>query len=320
MTTPLYKEIGGYFGLELNQQYNNIKNAVALNSARNCLRYVIKAYNITEIHLPQYTCPVVWQAVQKEGCKIKFYHIDKNFMPICEFKEDDYIVYTNYFGVCTNNVKILSKKYKNLIVDNAQSFYTPRYGLASFNSIRKFFGVSDGALLYCDKRLNTEFEQDTSYQRFSHLLKRIDISAKFGYNDFVTNDDSLINDNIKTISKLTKEIFNSIDTEEARKKRIENYNYLSDKLTEINELNLSPIDAPMVYPLLIKQGGLREKLIKNNIYVAQYWSPVNSDSLESELQQYLLPLPIDQRYDINDMKKIIEVININNIICKNFVM
>jgi len=311
MTTLLSKDIGGYFGLELNPQYDNIKDAVALNSARNCLRYVIKAYGIKEINLPQYTCPVVWQSVQKEGCKIKFYHIDKNFMPVCEFNENDFIVYTNYFGVCTKNVKELEKKYKNLVVDNAQAFYTPKFGLASFNSIRKFFGVPDGALLYCDKKLAASIEQGTSYQRFSHLLKRADVDAKFGYSDFVTNDDSLIDEDIKGLSNLTKAIFNSIDTKSAKLIRIKNFEYLTSELKKMNELSLSldTDDVPMVYPLVIKKDGLRAKLIKNNIYVAQYWSPIDSDSLESDFQKYLLPLPIDQRYNINDMKRIVEVIN-----------
>ena len=311
MNMRSYKEIGGYFGLGVNSIYDNVKNAVALNSARNCLRYLIKVYNIKDIYLPLYTCPVVWQAVQKEGCKIKFYHIDKNFMPICEFKDDDYVVYTNYYGVCTKNVKVLAKKYKKLILDNAQAFYTPRLGLASFNSIRKFFGVSDGALLYCDKKLDIELEQDTSYQRFSHLLKRIDVNAKFGYNDFVSNDDSLIDEDIKIMSNLTKAIFNSIDIDDAKKKRIENFEYLAGELNQINELDFSldVDDVPMVYPLLLKRDGLRAKLIKKNIYVAQYWSPIDSDTQESEFQKYLLPLPIDQRYSKEDMQRIVEVIN-----------
>ena len=197
MTTNLSKEIGGYFGLEIEQKFDNVKNQIALNSARNCLRYVIRAFNIKEIYIPYYTCPVVWQAIQKEHCKIKFYHIDKTFMPDIDLPSEAYIVYTNYFGICSKNVKDLTKKYKNIIVDNSQAFYMPKYGIASFNSIRKFFGVPDGALLYIDKRLNEDFEQDVSFNRCSHLLKRLDIDAQFGYKDFCKDDDSLIDEPIK---------------------------------------------------------------------------------------------------------------------------
>lgn len=311
MITNSFNEIGGYFELEMDSFYNNIPNdVIALNSARYALQYVIKAYNITEIHIPYYTCPVVWQAIQKEKCKIKIYHIDKNFMPVCDFNENDYILYTNYFGVCAKNVKFLTNKYKNLIVDNAQSFYMPKYGIASFNSIRKFFGVPDGSLLYSDKILNEDFEQDTSYQRSSHLLKRVDVNATFGYNDFVKNDDSLIDMSIKRMSNLTTKIFNSINIENAKIKRLENFNFLHEHLSSTNELSLSldVEDIPMVYPYLIKDEKLRSKLIENKIYVATYWDPMPENLVEGNLQKYLLPLPIDQRYGIKDMKKIIEVL------------
>ena len=133
------KEIGGYFELELPTQKEYWTNALKLNCARNALRYIIRAYTIKEINIPFYTCPVVWQAARSENCKIKFYHLDKNFMPAQNFGENDFVLYTNYFGICTKNAQILAKKYKNLILDNAQSFFTEKIGLASFNSSRKFF-------------------------------------------------------------------------------------------------------------------------------------------------------------------------------------
>lgn len=311
MTLSFSKEIGGYFGLEIDSKFDNISNNIALNCARNCLRYIIKAFQIKEIYVPFYTCPVVWQSIKKENCNIKFYHIDKNFMPTVEFPENSYILYTNYFGICAKNVKDLAKKYKNLIIDNAQAFYMPKYGIASFNSIRKFFGVSDGALLQTDKILEENFEQDTSYQRFSHLLKRLDINAQFGFQDFCNNDDSLINEEIKTISNLTKTIFNSIDIKEAKEKRLKNFAYLHKILNKNNELEfeLDTNDVPMVYPYLILDENLRAKLIQNKIYVATYWDPQPLNTQEGIFQKYLLPLPIDQRYSAEDLKKILEVIN-----------
>lgn len=305
------KEIGGYFGLGIEPKFNNIlDDAIALNDARSCLMYVIRAFGVKEIYLPYYTCPVVWQSVKKENCKMKFYHIDKNFMPTMEFPKDAYVLYTNYFGVCSKNVRVLAKKYKNLIIDNAQAFYMPKYGIASFNSIRKFFGVSDGAILVSDKILDDIFEQDTSYQRFSHLLKRLDVNAQFGYQDFCKNDDSLVNEGIKIMSNLTTIIFNSIDVEMARLKRLENFAYMDEHLGNSNELKLQleNDDVPMVYPYLNKKEGLRQKLIDSKIYVARYWSAMPEGYVESCFQKYLLPLPIDQRYSEDDMKRIVEKI------------
>ena len=59
--------------------------------------------------------------------------------------------------------------------------------------------------------------------------------------------------------------------------------------------------APMVYPFLAKNNlVLKQQLIKNNIYVATYWTNVigwleKSDTNEERWQRELLPLPIDQR-------------------------
>ncbi len=305
------KEIGGYFELELKEQYDNIGSSVALNCARNCLRYVIKAFDIKEIYLPFYTCPVVWQAVQKENCKIKFYHIDESFMPVGEFEQDAYILYTNYFGVCAKNVKSLAAKYKNLIIDNSQAFYMPEYGIASFNSIRKFFGVPDGALLHCDRNLNMQFEKSTSYQRSSHLLKRLDVSAQYGYQDFCNNDDSLIDEEIKTISNLTKALFNTIDVQKAKEKRIENYKFLSSALSSTNRLKieLDLDDVPMCYPYMTdKAPDLRKMLINNKIYIPIYWNNLSKETFEYILRNNILPLPVDQRYSKKDMQQILNVL------------
>lgn len=304
MITHSCKEIGGYFALDIK---NGIlpEDAIALNIARNCLRYVIRVNNIKKIWVPYYTCPVVWESIKKEDCEMNFYHINKSFLPQIKFGENDFILYTNYFGICANNVKLLAKKYKNLIVDNAQAYYMPAYGLASFNSARKFFGVPDGAFLYSKNRLDKELEVDkSSLERFSHLLKRVDSGASFGYEDYKNNDETLRFEDVKFMSNITKALIKGHDSEFEKLKRIENFNYLHSKLKDINELviELDKDDIPMVYPLLIEKDGLRDKLIKNKIYVAKYWDGIEENIEEQDLLNYLLPLPIDQRYTVDDME------------------
>ena len=84
-------EIGGYFGLELSKIWNsNIGGTIALNTGRNALRYIIKAFSIKEIWMPYYTCPIVWSAAKDENCKINFYHVDKNLMPTIIFDDNSY--------------------------------------------------------------------------------------------------------------------------------------------------------------------------------------------------------------------------------------
>ena len=93
------KDIGGYIEFSFDKGKAYHYNAIALNLARNCLRYVIETYKIKEIYVPTYTCPVIWQAIEKSNCRIKFYNINEHFLPECEFSTNDFVLYTNYFGI-----------------------------------------------------------------------------------------------------------------------------------------------------------------------------------------------------------------------------
>ena len=307
------KEIGGFFELEIQKRIPYFNDAITLNCGRSALRYIIRAFNIKKLHLPYYTCWSVIDTVKEEKVEIEFYNIDYNFMPTKEFNDSDFIIYTNYFGVCGDNVEKLSKKYRNLIVDNAQAFFSPlNFGIASFNSARKFFGVSDGAYLKSQKKLEQKFEKDISYKRALYLLKRLDVGANEAYNNFQMSEATFeLNKKIKTMSNLTSNILENIDYQYVKNKRLENFKIYHNKLKAKNELKIKPaaFDVPMVYPYMTKKEGLREKLIQNKIYVAKYWQPIDDNMTESLFQKYIIPLPLDQRYDKKDISLIIDLLD-----------
>ena len=310
--------IGGYFTLELPQREEYHKNAIRLNTGRNCLEYILRTRGYKKIFVPYYTCEAVMEPINKMDILYEYYHIDIHFeiRDHINLKADEALLYTNYFGLKQYYVEHLAKKVGNqLIVDNTQAFYAkPIQGIDTFYTCRKFFGVADGAYLYIDKLLDETFEQDESYDRMAHLLKRIDLSAEQGFVDFRRTDDSLNNQPIRKMSKLTQRIMQSIDYESAAKKRRENYLILYEVLGEKNnlELALNKDAVPMVYPFLSSIKWLREKLIENRVYVARYWPIVlewsTKDDIETLFTYQIQPLPIDQRYGEEDMKRIIEII------------
>lgn len=312
------KEIGGYFELECGHNTAYHENTVALNSGRNALRYVIRIYDIHTIYAPIYTCPVVWDAITAANCEIIPYDVDDNFMPIGNIPSDAFILYNNYFGICGNNTEMLSQKYKNLIIDNAQAFYVKNKGLASIYSPRKFFGLPDGGLVVCDKHLPNDFETAISYDLCSHLLKRLDLGANAGYPDFQQNDSALIGRPIKKMSKLTHALMGNLDYDFVRKQRIKNFDILHSALVEHNKININIAkdDVPMVYPFRTDDQTLRSRLIDNKIFVAKYWPKEENGCMGSALAENMantiIPLPIDQRYGYDDMHRILEVINANN--------
>lgn len=304
------KSIGGYFSLELYHGKEYWENAIRLNSGRNCLRYLVRSYGIKTLFVPSYTCPVVWDALKAEDCQLKYYSVDQNFFPLCEFPSDAYILYTNYFGVCTKNAVALSQQYPRLIVDCSQSFYSQRVGMASFNSARKFFGVPDGAYLFTDKKYIDGLRQDISFGRASHLLIRADIDAQSGYQIFHENEDAICKEDIKLMSKLTQRILMGIDYKHVADIRRSNYEQLHLALRDINRWKgeLSETDVPMVYPFLCPSSGLRQKLIEEQIFVATYWNGQKDSNVGLDLKENLLALPIDQRYNSKDMSRILNCI------------
>lgn len=310
--------IGGYFSLELPLREEYHKDAIRLNTGRNCLEYILRARGYKKVYVPYYTCEAVMEPINKLGIPYDFYHIDI-YLEICDrftLKADEALLYTNYYGMKQRYVEQLAEKVGHrLIVDNTQAFYAkPLNGIDTFYTCRKFFGVADGAYLYTEKVLDVAFEQDESYDRMAHLLKRIDLSAEEGFADFRKMDNGLDNQPIRKMSKLTQRIMQSIDYEAAANKRRENFKYLNEALGKENNLELSLNDdaVPMVYPFLTPIEGLREKLIENKVFVARYWPNVlgwtTKDDIEYLLAYQMQPLPIDQRYGSEEMQRVIDCI------------
>ena len=310
--------IGGYFSLELPLREEYHKDAIRLNTGRNCLEYILRVRKYSKVYIPYYTCEVILEPFRKIGVEYEFYHVDINLeiRDEIKLKVGEAILYTNYFGLKQRYIEQLAERVgSHLIIDNTQALYAkPIQGIDTFYTCRKFFGVADGAYLYTDKLLDEDFEQDESYDRMVHLLKRIDLSAEEGFVDFRRADDGLDNQPIRKMSKLTLRIMQSIDYEAAAMKRRENYLMLHKVLGEENNLELPFEDdaVPMVYPFLAPIKGLREKLIENKVFVARYWQNVldwtTKDDIEDLFAYQMQPLPIDQRYGVDDMKRIIDII------------
>jgi hypothetical protein len=313
------KAIGGYFELELRDGPFMHNDATLLNSGRNCLAYILEAQSISRIYIPKYTCDVLIEPLKRLNIDYSFYSIDQNL----EIKEnidlssDDLLLYTNYFGIKDSYSKELARRYQErLILDCAQAFFfKPPYSPHVFYSPRKFFGLPDGGMLYTNKRVARNLPTDHSYERFNHLLKRIDLGPEAAYEEFKQEDRSLDEQPVKQMSKLTQHLLKNIDFEAARKNRLENFKFLQEELKALNKLNINAeeLTGPLAYPLFTEDLSLRDKLISHKIYVPLYWPNVmewcKDGELEYHLAQGILPLPIDQRYGLSDMKKVIDVIN-----------
>lgn len=307
--------IGGYFELELPNHIELHSEAIALNSGRFCLEYLLRCRKYKKVLIPYYTCDSAVEPLKRLGIQYEFYHIDKPYRIVDDIylAPNEALLYTNYWGLQGNYCEELASKYgSQLILDYTQAFYSkPISGIDTFYSCRKYFGVPDGGYLYTDAVADYEIEQDESYGRMESLTKRIDISPEAGYDDFHKVSASFHNMPIRRMSKLTKRLMQSIDYERVAQQRIDNYNTLRRALGG-QELHYG--EVPMIFPYESADGqDLRKHLIDNKIFVAKYWPNVDEwteeDSTERLMANHILPLPIDQRYGKEDMNRIIEIIN-----------
>ena len=314
------RPIGGYFSLELPCSEEYHKDALRLNTGRNCLEYILRARKYNKVYIPYYTCEVVLEPFRKLGVVYEYYHVNEHleFAQDIQLHNGEALLYTNYYGLKQCYAEQLGRQYgSQLIVDNTQAFYAqPIFGIDAFYTCRKFFGVPDGSYLYIDKILDIELEQDISYERMLSLTKRIDLSPEAGYQDFRDVSKSLSNQPIKGMSKFTARMMQSIDYKVVANRRRENYQMLHEALGAGNNLALPLADdaVPMVYPYLVPGNGLRENLIENKIFVARYWPNVlewcKPNEWEYHLAKNMVCLPIDQRYNEEDMKRIVNLIKI----------
>ena len=311
------KAIGGYQELELRSGEHYHHKALHLNTGRNCLEYVIRARGYKKVYVPYYTCNVIYEALNKCNVEVENYHIGAGLCPANDFPlaNDAAILITNYYGLVDEGVKQMAKVYGNhLIVDNAQAFFAkPIPGVDTFYSARKFFGVPDGAYLYTDKHLGIELEQDQSWHRMRHLLLRADLSAEDGFKAYQAAEEALQNQPIKRMSQLTDKLLSSIDYKTISVRRRDNFMILHEALREKNIWKFElPADAtPLAYPLLTTDTGLRKRLIEKRIYVPTYWPNMYKASELNEVEhqlQSMLPLPVSQSYNAEDMQHIIDII------------
>lgn len=309
------KEIGGYLEFAELKGQAYYENAIALNTARNALVYLVRAKNIKKMYLPYYLCDSVSKVCDREKIEYEFYHTE-GFLPTFDkdLDEGEYLYLVNHFGQLKECVVDEYKsRYKNVILDNVQAFFTkPRKGVDTIYSCRKFFGVSDGAYLCSDcKRL--DITTDSSRERLTHLLGRYEGSASEYYREFQKNDEKFEYLELAEMSRFTRNILKAIDYDVIIKQRENNWDFLDKKFKNINKISPNKPCGPYMYPLRVENGeSIRKALAESKIYIPTLWPNVfQFDGCldEKNFVKNVLALPIDQRYNEADMQIIVDKIS-----------
>ena len=145
------------------------------------------------------------------------------------------------------------------------------------------------------------------------MVSRDETGEFFHYPNFLAADKYFKNEELVYMSNFTKNYLNAIDYNRIFKRRLENFKLLLERLSKYNHLELRNKELTYLYPLLISDGEeLRTYLKNNNIYAVKLWPNVLSNGANKEeidKVNNIVLLPIDQRYSLDAMEYISDVVD-----------
>ena len=303
------REIGGYLELERSCGSEYHQGALALNCARNCLAYLIEARGIRRLLVPSFLCASVSQTAGRYDIDVVEYPIGADFAPLYDQVDlggDGYLYLVNYYGQLSDERIREAKRLSGgrLIVDEVMNFYhMPVDGLDTIYSCRKFFGVPDGGYLYTSARIGRPLPADQSFDRMGFVLGRFERTANEFYPQAAANNSFFVTEPIKTMSPITHNLLRAVDYDRVAERRAANFAYLHHELADVNELSPTQPVGAFMYPLLVRDGmSIRKRLQARKVYVSTLW-PFATDKpgYAGRYARDILPLPVDQRYDADDM-------------------
>jgi hypothetical protein len=315
--------IGGFFELEPAGGGSGVRHpgALALTSGRACLRTILEAMKPSRLLAPFYICDTALAPARALGIDVEFYRLTSRLRPdVDAWPEDAAILYMNYFDLDNAGAERAAAELgPRVVIDDTQAFFRRGHGGAfSFNSARKFFGVADGAYAYgpglSGVRVSTRREQ----VRTDHLVLRRAGRQDEAYRRFQDAEADVSSDPLAP-SSFSDGLLKGIASEDARTARRRNFSAVHDRLGEASTLDAGAWSfdreaAPFCYPFLPKtREPLHERLWAREIFAPRLWPDVSARAgtgfeWERDLAARLLPLPIDQRYDLADMKRLCDVV------------
>ena len=319
----MQEEFGGCLHFEIPQviggYYDRYKDhLVNVDSGRSALQYILETFNYKRIWLPVYNCPLVGQRINEvSDIEICWYNIRPDFLPDIDMFEFDYgdcLLWVNYCGVMTQSailtlLALQKESPVKIIFDNIPAYFSlPQMEAINIYSCRKFIGVPDGGHIIGNAVNPVQLPTYVTAENYVYLMRAIETGSNSAYEGYTESEKRFSQSVVAYgMPELTKVLLSGVDYDRLIIKRKNNFLVLHDVLGDRNRLSLDiSTTTPSVYPYLCSDINLRDRLLENKIYVSRFWKHVLSNELandfEKDLAEYLIPLPIDQRYDVDDMK------------------
>lgn len=298
--------------------------------------------------LPAYTCDTVITPFKELGWRCLYYNVNlqlridtQSVLDLHDRYHATLVVVHPYYGKDLNEeeIAVLDRIHKQgcrVAVDLTQClFSTQRLSCVDYylGSFRKWFAIPDGGYLESRNGLNA-FEGDLRENDEYVILQRDAMYLRGLY--FKTSNeelksisrrlnkkaDSMVEFNIKPhkMSTISSKLLSKENIKNNQIRRFANYKYLLDHIKEKEYCkmfcnNIEAITtAPLYFMLYVEnRSELQRKLAEHHIYAPVLWPVVYDEVLVNDdvkyLYDHLLAIPIDQRYDENDLQQVVYLIN-----------
>lgn len=298
--------------------------------------------------IPAYTCQTVITPFEEAGWDCVFFPIKRNlridipaFLEAVTRYNPSVIVIHPYFGMELNaeeeSALLIASQDATIVLDLTQClFSSKRYPFVTFTvgSYRKWFPIPDGGFLENNyglfpisqpKTENTEFIEreiaamylrgqyfENAEQRTKTISIRLSKAA-----------DHLAESNITPhrISSVAYSLLLNEDFDIVQQSRIRNFAFLfrhiqdCDKVKKVCQNLIDVTTAPLYFAIYVDDRACLQRLLAQNaIYAPVIWSVRDEKLLINEEVRYIfshvLAIPCDQRYNNDDMQRVVEIINI----------
>ena len=320
-------------------------NVVLTSSGRGAINLILEHVNpiIKKVLLPSYICDSVILPFERAGYEINYYDVDEYFRPIninAENIEEGIFLHMGYFGFPTNSElkNTISKLRANsvIIIEDVTHTLFSKYENYTCNdfvvgSIRKWIGIPSGGFLASKEIINKNLPEPpnefinlriSSLQQKFEYIKTRNQSLKDDYLEGFRRAEELLDKDVNSyiVDNISEIVIKDIDTKELEKIRRSNYEFLLSHLYGTKEVelifkSLNNGVTPLFFPIYVNhdRNKLRSYLISKEIYCPVHW-PIpyqlegHMDDRTKNIYDSILSIPCDQRYGIDDMKRIIDVI------------
>lgn len=338
--SPLTKEV---YGL------GKWKHFQLTSSGRGAIRLLFQNLpQVKTVLLPEYTCSSVISPIESLGISCTYYPLNKdlsvNREVICGLIDKfapQAVYFQSYYGFDT--LKSIRDYYptlheKGIIVveDITHSWlcdFNSTVADYSVASLRKWLQLPDGGVLLSNTHtLGYKMTKEESSRIVSEFIQASILKEKYfetfnpsdkeAFRQHYINAKDLLqqDDTIYCMSKQAQSVLGQTDFGEIIKRRKENAKYLHDHIGNKNSVTCvvewSDDSVPLYYPIYVKdnRSSLQKELAKNAIYCPVHWpvpSQISSNMSPdaSFIYSHVLSLICDQRYDLDDMSSIIQIVD-----------